>query len=60
MYRDKGLVIVGVHTPEFAFEWVPSNVRGAIKRLGIQYPVALDPSTARGTTRATSTGRRST
>ena len=43
MYRDKGLVIVGVHTPEFAFEAVPSNVRAAIKRLGIRYPVALDP-----------------
>ena len=44
MYRDKGLVIVGVHTPEFAFESVPSNVRAAIKRLGIRYPVALDPN----------------
>jgi cytochrome c biogenesis protein CcdA/thiol-disulfide isomerase/thioredoxin len=43
MYRKDGLVIVGVHTPEFAFESVPSNVRGAIKRLGIHYPVALDP-----------------
>jgi thiol-disulfide isomerase/thioredoxin len=43
MYRDKGLVIVGVHTPEFAFESVPSNVRAAIKRLGVRYPVALDP-----------------
>jgi cytochrome c biogenesis protein CcdA/thiol-disulfide isomerase/thioredoxin len=43
MYRDKGLMIVGVHTPEFAFESVPSNVRAAIKRLGIRYPVALDP-----------------
>ena len=39
----RGLVIVGVHTPEFAFEAVPSNVRAAIKRLGIRYPVALDP-----------------
>ena len=43
MYRDKGLVIVGVHTPEFAFESVPSNVRAPIKRLGVRYPVALDP-----------------
>ncbi len=43
MYRDKGLVIVGVHTPEFPFEAVPSNVRGAIHRLGVRYPVALDP-----------------
>jgi cytochrome c biogenesis protein CcdA/thiol-disulfide isomerase/thioredoxin len=41
-YRKDGLVIVGVHTPEFAFEHVPSNVRGAVKRLGVRYPVALD------------------
>ena len=41
-YHDKGLVVIGVHTPEFAFEHVPSNVRGAVKRLGITYPVALD------------------
>ena len=34
MYRKDGLVIVGVHTPEFAFEAEPSNVRAAIKRLG--------------------------
>jgi cytochrome c biogenesis protein CcdA/thiol-disulfide isomerase/thioredoxin len=43
MYRKDGLVIVGVHTPEFAFEAEPSNVRAAIKRLGVHYPVALDP-----------------
>jgi cytochrome c biogenesis protein CcdA/thiol-disulfide isomerase/thioredoxin len=43
LYRSKGLVIVGVHTPEFAFEAVPSHVAGAIKRLGVRYPVALDP-----------------
>jgi cytochrome c biogenesis protein CcdA/thiol-disulfide isomerase/thioredoxin len=43
MYRKDGLVIVGVHTPEFAFEAEPSNVRAAIRRLGIHYPVALDP-----------------
>jgi cytochrome c biogenesis protein CcdA/thiol-disulfide isomerase/thioredoxin len=42
MYRKDGLVIVGVHTPEFAFEHVPSNVRSATKRLGVRYPVALD------------------
>src|SRR6266511_3001531 len=41
-YGSKGLVIVGVHSPEFAFEHVPSNVRAAVKRLGVQYPVALD------------------
>jgi cytochrome c biogenesis protein CcdA/thiol-disulfide isomerase/thioredoxin len=41
-YRKKGLVIVGVHTPEFAFEHVASNVRAAVKRLGITYPVVQD------------------
>ena len=42
LYRKDGLVIVGVHTPEFAFEHVPSNVEAAVKRLGVHYPVALD------------------
>jgi thiol-disulfide isomerase/thioredoxin len=41
-YRAKGLEIVGVHTPEFAFEHDLGNVRAAVKRLGIHYPVALD------------------
>ncbi|HTS73605.1 MAG TPA: thioredoxin family protein, partial [Gaiellaceae bacterium] len=41
-YRKDGLVIVGVHTPEFAFEHVVSNVRSAVHRLGVHYPVAID------------------
>ena len=41
-YHDKGLVIIGVHTPEFAFEHVTSNVQAAVKRLGIDYPVVQD------------------
>jgi cytochrome c biogenesis protein CcdA/thiol-disulfide isomerase/thioredoxin len=41
-YHPKGLVIVGVHTPEFAFEHVTSNVRAAVKRLAIPYPVMQD------------------
>jgi len=41
-YAPKGRVIVGVHTPELAFEHVPSNVRSAVERLGVRYPVALD------------------
>lgn len=41
-YKDKGLVVVGVHTPEFAFEKVTKNVETAIKRHGINYPVAQD------------------
>jgi cytochrome c biogenesis protein CcdA/thiol-disulfide isomerase/thioredoxin len=41
-YHAKGLVIVGVHTPEFAFEHDLGNVRAAVHRLGVRYPVALD------------------
>jgi cytochrome c biogenesis protein CcdA/thiol-disulfide isomerase/thioredoxin len=41
-YHRDGFQIVGVHTPEFAFEHVASNVRAAIKRLGIEYPVFQD------------------
>lgn len=45
-YRDKGLVIVGVHAPEFEFEKKPANVQKAIKVHNIQYPVALDNTLA--------------
>jgi cytochrome c biogenesis protein CcdA/thiol-disulfide isomerase/thioredoxin len=41
-YRKAGLVVVGVHTPEFAFEHAVSNVRDAVRTLGIRYPVAVD------------------
>jgi cytochrome c biogenesis protein CcdA/thiol-disulfide isomerase/thioredoxin len=41
-YASKGLVIVGVHTPEFAFEHVVGNVRRAVAEHGIKYPVAVD------------------
>jgi thiol-disulfide isomerase/thioredoxin len=41
-YRAKGLVIVGVHTPEFSFEKDAGNVESAIKREGLRYPVAQD------------------
>jgi len=41
-YRDKGLVIIGVHTPEFAFEKLPANVTKAVADIGIKYPVAID------------------
>ena len=41
-YRKDGLVIIGVHSPEFAFEHVASNVSSAIRRLGIGYPVVQD------------------
>lgn len=42
LYKDQGLVIIGVHTPEFAFEKVASNVEAAVKRYKITYPVAQD------------------
>jgi thiol-disulfide isomerase/thioredoxin len=41
-YRDKGLVVIGVHAPEFAFEKDVANVRRAVADLGIHYPVAID------------------
>jgi thiol-disulfide isomerase/thioredoxin len=41
-YKADGLQIIGVHTPEYAFEHVASNVAAGAKRLGITYPVALD------------------
>jgi thiol-disulfide isomerase/thioredoxin len=41
-YKDRGLVVVGVHTPEFAFERSAANVQAALKRHGITYPVAQD------------------
>lgn len=41
-YKDQGLVVIGVHTPEFAFEKDVGNVRQAAADLGIAYPVAVD------------------
>jgi len=41
-YADKGLVIIGVHTPEFEFEKKEENVAAAIAQYGIKYPVAQD------------------
>jgi len=41
-YRDQGLVVIGVHAPEFAFERDVNNVTQAMKDLGITYPVAID------------------
>jgi cytochrome c biogenesis protein CcdA/thiol-disulfide isomerase/thioredoxin len=45
-YKDAGLVVVGVHTPEFAFEKQPANVRRATKDLGVGFPVAVDSNYA--------------
>ncbi|MEJ8814478.1 cytochrome c biogenesis protein DipZ [Variovorax ureilyticus] len=41
-YADQGLAVIGVHTPEFAFEKETGNVQKALRRLGIAYPVAQD------------------
>lgn len=41
-YQGKGLVIIGVHTPEFEFEKDPTNVAEAAARLGVKYPIAQD------------------
>ncbi len=41
-YKGYGLVVIGVHSPEFAFEREPANVQRAVRELGITYPVAVD------------------
>ena len=41
-YRDDGLVVIGVHTPEFGFEKDIDNVREAVRQADIRYPVVLD------------------
>src|SRR3984885_4687279 len=41
-YKDAGLVVIGVHTPEFAFEKERSNVEKAVRDLKVSYPVAID------------------
>ena len=41
-YHDQGLVVIGVHSPEFSYEHDVANVQRAIKELSVPYPVALD------------------
>ena len=45
-YKDQGLVVIGVHTPEFGFEKELPNVRHAVKQIGITFPVAIDSNYA--------------
>jgi thiol-disulfide isomerase/thioredoxin len=45
-YKDHGLVVIGVHTPEFDFEKNVENVRRAVKEMGIDYPIAIDSDRA--------------
>jgi len=41
-YQQEGLVVIGVHTPEYGYERIIDNVRDQVKKLGITYPVAID------------------
>ena len=41
-YKDAGLIVIGVHTPEFSFEKKPENVQNALRDLNVAYPVAID------------------
>jgi thiol-disulfide isomerase/thioredoxin len=45
-YEDQGLVVIGVHTPEFPFEREIDNVRWAARNMRVEYPIALDPDYA--------------
>jgi methionine-S-sulfoxide reductase len=45
-YKDSGLVVIGVHSPEFAFEKNTENVRKAVEKFSISYPVAIDSDMA--------------
>jgi len=41
-YRDKGFTLIGVHSPEFDYEHVLTNVQDAATKMGLQYPIAID------------------
>ena len=41
-YKDAGLIVIGVHTPEFSFEKERVNVENAVRELKVTYPVAID------------------
>ena len=41
-YRDKGLTVIGVHTPEFTFAQYESNVERGIREFGLTYPIVID------------------
>ena len=58
--RDRGLVVIGVHTPEFPFERDVENFRGAAQAMRVEYPIALDSDSGSGAPSGTGTGRPST
>ena len=41
-YKDRGLVVIGVHTPEFSFEHIAGNISDAAREMNISYPIAID------------------
>jgi thiol-disulfide isomerase/thioredoxin len=45
-YKDAGLVVIGVHTPEFSFEHEPANVENAVRTLNVVFPIAIDSKTS--------------
>lgn len=45
-YKDEGLIVIGVHSPEFAFERDIENVKRAVHKLDLQFPIAIDNSFA--------------
>ena len=57
-YKDQGLVVIGVHAPEFRFEKNIDNVRRAVKELRVDYPVAVDSDMSSGAPSRTNIGRR--
>ena len=59
-YRDRGLVVIGVHSPEFEFEKNLDNVRREAKALRVGFPIAVDSEHGICAPSTTSTGRRST
>jgi thiol-disulfide isomerase/thioredoxin len=56
-YKDQGLVVIGVHAPEFSFEKNIDNVRQALKEMRIDYPIAIDKTMRSGATSTTNIGR---
>jgi thiol-disulfide isomerase/thioredoxin len=59
-YQDHGLVVIGVHTPEFGFEHDLDNVRREVKDLGVDYRSRSTTTTRSGPPSTTTTGRRCT
>jgi len=58
-YRDAGLVVIGVHTPEFPFEKNVANITGALEQMNVGFRSPSTATTKYGTRSTTTTGRRS-